>query len=124
MVQVFARASTFPDLVNLYAAVNAVIGNQFLLFCDAKDDGSKPVLIDKATPWQAAEITAVQAAVTAAPASSAPLFSTDSFPLVHKAIVLALIDQLNVIRNLLPIPLGAITPAQALAAIRAKAGTL
>lgn len=48
----------------------------------------------------------------------------DGWPIATKAIVLALIDQLNVIRAALPSPLGAITPAQAIAAIRAKAGTL
>lgn len=48
----------------------------------------------------------------------------DGLPIAMKAIVLALIDQLNVIRAALPSPLAAITPAQAIAAIRAKAGTL
>jgi hypothetical protein len=48
----------------------------------------------------------------------------DGLPIWAKALVLALIDQLNVIRAALPSPLGAITPAQAIAAIRAKAGTL
>jgi hypothetical protein len=48
----------------------------------------------------------------------------DAIPIVTKAIVLALIDQLNVIRAALPVPLGAITPAQAIAAIRTKAGQL
>jgi hypothetical protein len=48
----------------------------------------------------------------------------DAWPIWAKAEALAIIDQLNVIRAALPSPLGAITPAQALAAIRAKAGTL
>jgi hypothetical protein len=48
----------------------------------------------------------------------------DAWPLMTKALVLALIDQLNVIRAALPVPLGPISAAQALAAIRAKAGTL
>lgn len=48
----------------------------------------------------------------------------DNWPIETRALVLALIDQLNTIRAALPSPLGAITPAQALAAIRAKAGTL
>jgi hypothetical protein len=48
----------------------------------------------------------------------------DAIPIVTKAIVLALVDQLNVIRAALPTPLAPITPAQAIAAIRAKAGTL
>jgi len=48
----------------------------------------------------------------------------DTLPIWAKALCLALIDQLNVIRAALPTPLGAITPAQALAAIRAKAGQI
>jgi hypothetical protein len=48
----------------------------------------------------------------------------DAIPIATKAIVLALIDQLNVIRAALPTPLNPITPAQAIAAIRSKAGTL
>lgn len=48
----------------------------------------------------------------------------DALEITLKAIVLALVDQLNVIRAALPSPLGPITPAQALAAIRTKAGTL
>lgn len=48
----------------------------------------------------------------------------DALPIWAKALALALIDQLNIIRAGLPVPLGAITPAQAIAAIRAKAGTL
>jgi hypothetical protein len=48
----------------------------------------------------------------------------DAIPLVTKAIVLALIDALNVVRAGLPTPLPPITPAQALAAIRQKAGQL
>lgn len=48
----------------------------------------------------------------------------DTMSIFNKARDLALIDQLNVIRAGLPTPLGPITPAQALAAIRAKAGTL
>lgn len=48
----------------------------------------------------------------------------DSLGIIEKAIVLALIDQLNVIRAALVPSKPPITPAQALAAIRAKAGTL
>jgi hypothetical protein len=48
----------------------------------------------------------------------------DTLPIWAKALALALIDQLNVIRAGLPAPLGPITVAQAIAAIRAKAGTL
>lgn len=48
----------------------------------------------------------------------------DTLPIWAKALALAIIDQLNVIRAALPSPLPPITPAQAIAAVRAKAGTL
>ena len=48
----------------------------------------------------------------------------DSLPIWAKALSLAIIDQLNVIRAALPSPLPPMTPSQAIAAIRAKAGTL
>lgn len=67
---------------------------------------------------------AIDAAAQAAQDDLDAQLAIDAVPLVLKAIVLALIDQLNVIRAALPSPLGAITPAQAIAAIRAKAGTL
>jgi hypothetical protein len=46
------------------------------------------------------------------------------WPIEYKALVLALIDALNVVRSKLPTPLPAITPTQAIQAIRDKAGTL
>ena len=48
----------------------------------------------------------------------------DHLSLVEKAIVLALIDALNVVRAGLPSPLPPVTVPQALAAIRTKAGQL
>lgn len=48
----------------------------------------------------------------------------DSYPIEIKALILALIDQINVLRSKLSPPLVDITPAQAITAIRNKAGTL
>ena len=67
---------------------------------------------------------AVDAAATAVADQQDAQTQIDAIPIATKAIVLALIDQLNVIRAALPAPLGPITPAQAIAAIRAKAVTL
>jgi hypothetical protein len=77
--------------------------------------------------WTGPQITAVQSAVTAAPVSTPQTEAQnaiDDMGIFDKAVLLALIDQLNVIRAALPSPLVAITPAQAANAVRAKAGTL
>lgn len=81
--------------------------------------------VKKETAWTGPQIAAAQNAIDTAPASSPQLAAQawiDAMPLGEKAFVLALIDQLNVLRGFHS--LAAITPAQAISAIRAKAGTL
>ncbi len=70
------------------------------------------------------DAVAVDEAAQAAEERRLAQLTVDAFPIVTKALVLALIDQLNIIRSKLPTPLPAITPAQTLQAIRDKAGTL
>lgn len=85
------------------------------------------VVLKKAAAWTPAEIAAAQNAIDTGPAltpQSVAQNEIDNWPLSQKAFALALIDQLNVIRSKLSPPLGAITPQQALDAIRTKAGTL
>jgi hypothetical protein len=48
----------------------------------------------------------------------------DNLSLFEKAILLTLVDQINLVRAALPIPLPALTPAQVLTAIKTKASTL
>ena len=83
--------------------------------------------LKKATEWSPAQesvaLTEINTAPTSTPQVVAQL-NVDNFPIEYRALVLALIDALNVIRAALPIPLAAITPAQAIASIRTKAGTL
>lgn len=77
------------------------------------------------TDAQVSAITDV--AATAAVANEAQRSAQsiiDKMPIFEKAIILALIDQLNVIRGKLSPPLGNITPAAAIQAVRDKAGTL
>jgi hypothetical protein len=92
----------------------------YVLVGDDKDGGAQSFPV-----WDVAKLGAAPTAgdITAMNRSEAQIV-VDQIPIVQRAIILALIDQLNVIRAALPSPLGAITPAQALAAIRAKAGTL
>ncbi len=120
--QTFARAGGDPDLSALANAIRPTLGDPFYL---GVSQGS--VTVQKPSVWTAPQITAVQAAVTAcAPATDQTNAQNqiDAMSIFDKAIVLAIIDQLNVIRAALPAPLGGITPAQAVAAVRAKAATL
>lgn len=112
-----------PDPASLLAqlrALDASAGVQHFT-------GSGQWTIKKSTDWTVNQTAAAQNVLDTAPAATPQLAAQtdiDNWPIELKALVLALIDQLNVLRAALPIPLGAITPAQALSAIRAKAATL
>ncbi len=116
-----ARTSD-PDPGSLFAglkALDATMGYRAV--------GASGYVLQKSTVWTAPDIAAAQAVLDSCVASSAQLAAQneiDHWPIALKAFALALIDQLNVIRAALPTPLPPITPTQALAAIRAKAGTL
>lgn len=123
----FTRTGEAPDPVALATAITPTIGAVFTIASMMDAAGVLTVRIEKPTPWQPAESTSVQASVTAAPLLTPAIAQqrdVDGMPIVWKALALALLDQINIIRAALPVPLPAITPAQALAAIRAKAGTL
>lgn len=117
--------TTAPDPVALLASIHATVDVNAGLAVPLGGVGS--YLVKKATPFSGADVAGCQAAIDAAPALTPQREAQnqiDAWPLALKALVLALIDQLNVIRAALPVPLPPITPGQALAAIRAKAGTL
>lgn len=81
----------------------------------------------KAAPWSAADISAAQNVLDTTAVLTPQLAAQraiDSFPIEYKALVLSLIDAINVLRTHPAIGLAAVTPAQALASIRQKAGTL
>ena len=115
--------NTEPDPASLLAQLRALDVTAGVQHSQASPDYT----IKKETAWTAPQITAVQNVIDTAPATSPQLTAqalVDQLPIVQKAIILALIDQLNVLRAALPVPLPAITPAQAIAAIRTKASTL
>jgi hypothetical protein len=118
--------ATVPDLLVLVATVKTVTGDPTaVLWREALTGVWRG---KKATLWTSSDLAAVQTALDTTPALTPQLAAQrliDIFPIEYKALVLALIDQLNVIRNLLvPVKTPDITPAQAIAAIRTKAGTL
>lgn len=125
--QAFTRAGAAPDLAALSITIRPTLGDPFYLNAQLSSAGVVTVFVDKPSVWTGPQTTAVQSAITAA-ADATPQTDAqnqiDGMPIFEKAILLALIDQLNVIRAALPVPLGAITPAQAAAAVRAKAATL
>jgi len=88
---------------------------------------NKTYTIGKDTIWTTPQNTAVLSAIENAPIASFELTAQDhidTWPVELRALVLALIDQINVIRGALVPPKTAITSAQAIQAIRDKAGTL
>lgn len=118
--------TTHPDIGPLRAALRAATDGAAEVFPVEPFD-TQHWTVQTALPLVGAILITVQGLIDTAAAYTDQRQSQDhidNWPIELKALVLALIDQLNVIRAALPVPLGAITPAQALAAIRAKASTL
>lgn len=116
--------TTWPDepqlLASLRSTVDATIGFSI-------DRTTRQIAVKKNSAWTQPQITSAQNVIDTAPAVTPQTVAQaeiDAWPIAQRALVLALIDQLNVIRSKLSPPLPDITPAQALAAVRAKAGTL
>lgn len=125
--ETFTRTGNTPDLGVLATPVRAAISDPFYLAAQLSLGGVVTVFVDKPTAWLASEITAVQTAVTAAadatPQTDAQNF-VDEMPLWAKALALALVDEINRLRTQPTTVFPSVTPAQALNAIRNKAGTL
>lgn len=115
--------TTEPDQATLLAqlrALDATVGVQHVA-------GTQIYTLKKNTPWLAAHITAAANVLESAPTASASLAAQaeiDRLSIVERAIILTILDQFNVIRGALVPPLAPITPAQMIAAVRTKAGTL
>lgn len=114
--------TTDPDPVALRFSLRAIdpVANYI-------SDGLQVYQVKKATVWTGPQIASAQNAIDTAPALTSQRQAQneiDTWTIAQRALVLALIDQLNVIRSKLSPPLTDITPAQALAAVRTKAGTL
>lgn len=118
-----ATRTTEPDPATLLANLKALDASAGV----RHDPGTQTFILKKATAWTAPQIASAQNVLDTAPATSPQLTAQaiiDGWDIATKALVLALIDQLNVIRGKLSPPLGNITPAAALQAVRDKAGTL
>lgn len=88
---------------------------------------SSHITVKKNSPWLPAHVNAAQNAINAAPLNTPQITAQmiiDAWPIETKALVLALIDRLNLIGSLMNPPLATITPQAALQAVRDKAGLL
>jgi hypothetical protein len=113
---------TVPDIASLQ-----IVAQTLDPTCVVSPDLPTAYNFLKSTAWTAPQITAAQTALDTSVATSPELTAQsqiDQMSDFNQAIVLLILDQLNLIRSKLPVPLIAITPAQAIAAIRAKAATL
>ena len=123
-IQVPVNRATRPDNAAMVAAIRAALSDPTAtLSCP---DGVT-VYAKKATDWTPAHIAQAQTVIAQAAALTPQLAAqrqVDQFPIEYRALVLALVDAINVLRTHPAIGLPAVTPAQALAAIRTKAGTL
>lgn len=114
-----------PDGPALEAAIAAALGAQLFAVQVRQIDAVFTAVVDKNLVWTPGETAAVQTAVTNAPDSSRALTgqtAVDNIGILEKAVFLTALDQINVLR--VNAGLTAITVPQALAAVRAKAGTL
>lgn len=85
------------------------------------------IQVKKNSTWTAPQIAAAQNVIETAPALTPQSIAQaliDGYPIELRALVLALIDAINVLRTHSAIGLPAVTPAQAITAIRNKAATL
>lgn len=113
---------TLPHFETLVAQLRALDGSIGVAFL-----GEQQYRIKKNTEWTAQHRAIAQNVLDTCPSITPQLIAQaeiDAWPISIKAFVLALIDQLNVLRARGNQPLPPITPAQALQAIRDKAGTL
>ena len=114
--------TTIPDPIALMAQLRA-----FDSTIGTNPPYKGKVSVKKNSNWTAPQITTVQNILETAPELTpqrAAQNEIDSWPIATRALVLAMVDQINVLRAGMNPALPPITPAQAFAAIRTKAGTL
>jgi hypothetical protein len=119
---VTARAD-LPDLDTLWPALRAAVADPTAIAYPSP--GREFWDFYKATAWSPTQIAAAQDLLnTVAPLTPqvAAQRRIDAMPIDTKALLLTLLDQINVLRT--AAGLSTVTPAQAIAAVRTKAGTL
>lgn len=119
--KVYPRA-TEPDLAALSDAIRAHMTAATTGSFYVQWNGSAVII--EAPDLSRVNDATIQSAVTAAPEPSNKADVkrwVDSMPLAEKATFLTILDGVNLVRSKLSPPLAAVTPAQFIAAIKAKA---
>lgn len=109
-----------PLMAQLRATIDASIDEQH-------DPDSQAFRLTKATVWTPAQIAAVESMLDApdpVAEHAAAQGIIDSMPLWERAAFLLILDRFNLIAPRVSPPLGQVTPAQFLQAIRDKVATL
>jgi len=112
---------TFPDMIALLSALRTQDNSIGISITGDK------YTVKKSTAFTNPQNTFIQNAIDNIPTLSlqrAAQNEIDNWPISLKALVLALVDEINQLRAALPNPLPPVTPNQALNAIRNKAGNL
>ena len=122
-----SNRTTVPDPAQLLVQLRALDATAGV----ATSPDGRTFNIKKSTAWTAPQITAAQNVVDTSPAvtpQSVAQAEIDAWPIAQKALALALIDETNrlraALRGLGVANLPDVSVAAALAAVRAKAGTL
>ncbi len=114
---------TEPDPTSLLSQLKALDASAGV----QHTDGSPFFVLKKATIWTGPQTTAAQNVLDTAPATSERLSAQaaiDAMSIFEKAIILAIIDEINRLRTQPTTTFIAFTMQQAIAAVRTKAGTL
>lgn len=110
----------FVELVRQLRTIDTTIGVQH-------SPTATTFVLKKTTPWSVGDISTAQTILDTAPGVTPQRTgqnTIDTLPIFEKAIILALVDELNRLRTQPTTVFPAITPAQAITAIRNKAATL
>jgi hypothetical protein len=124
-LRTFTRTGNAPDLVTLGTALAPLLAVANAGSFHLRVAGAS-VVIEQGS-FAGVDLAAVQNAINAAPDDTDRNRAKDlidAWPIELKALLLVLIDELNRLRTQPTTAFGAITPAQAIAAVKAKADTL
>lgn len=119
--------TTFPDLLPARVALQAALSDPAATLYPVEPFNTAVYVVETTNALGVNAITAITTQLNALAAYTDERIAQDqidNWPITLKALALTLVDQINVLRQALPVPLPTVSVAQALLAIRTKAGLL